>query len=280
MSAGTPITIPISIDQDFTVTLLDTNGNPYTSFTSEDSPFAEVWAGDDTPVVLEPACAWISPSLGTFTISFLSTSTSALAAGKYRLRYGVISGGRTFAAQDVYIRFLASPGTDAPLTYYASYQDMLDFAPWIEDEQSLTDETGFAQERYRARQWLERIIQRHNPMSYWNEFAIPLFGFSIGTGDLPSWNWGQTDPVLQGWLDSDYLLVSEQVTEITAKYALYLVCNAQVGPGTEKTNWQSLAQDWYADAQRLVLSYSAEIYLADNAISPIRTIPCGRITLR
>jgi hypothetical protein len=281
MSSGVPIVIPPGIDQDVPVALLDENGNPVTVFTTADSPYAEVWSGENTPVILSPACTWISAPLGTFVMSFNSSDTADIAPGKYRLRYGVVSNGRTYAAQDVFLQFTESPGDATPLTSYCSYRDMVDFAPWIADLQDANDQTAFAVERYRARQWLDRVIQRHNPMSFWNEFAIPLFGFSIGTGnDLPQWNWGQTDPVLQAWLNQDLLLVSEQVTQITAKYALYLVCAAQVGPGSEKTNWQQLAADFYADAVRITQCYSAEIYLAGNPIAPIRVIPCSRVCLR
>ena len=282
MSQGTPISVPVGVDYDVQVSLIDGNGNPVTIFTVSDTPFAEIWSGSSTPVAVTPTCTWVSAPAGTFTLNIVGSTTTNLSPGKYRLRYGVKPNGtgQTFAAQDVFVEFTASPGSQAALSSYCTYQDMLNYAPWIGSDQDVTDETGFAVQRNKARQWLERIIQRHNPASYWNDFATTLFGYSIGGSDQTVRNWQQTDPVLQGYLDSNYLRVNEQVIEITAKYALYLVANAQVGPNDQKTSWQQLATDWYADAQREVKAYTAEIYLPGNTISPVKVIPCGRVTIR
>jgi hypothetical protein len=280
MANGTVISVPIGTDFPFQVTLLDTAGDPVTTYTSGDTPFSEVWAGQDQPVLLTPTCTWISAPEGTFQAVISGDTTTSISPGKYRLRNGVnTASGLTVVIPDTFIEFTFSPGSGTTLTTYCQFTDLLKWAPWISDLQSDTDESGFIIERNTARKWLERIIQRHNFGTYWNDFATPLFGFQLG-GDDSIRNWGQTDPVLQGWLDDDYLLVNEQVIEITAKYAIYMVCQSQVGPNNESTAWQQRANDFYADAQRLVTSYSAELYQPGNQIAPLKVIPCGRATLR
>lgn len=277
------VSIPVGIDEPYIINLLDDYGNPVTTYTTADTPYATVWSGQNTPVVLTPTCAWISAPAGTFSMTIVGSQTSSLTPGRYRLRYGVnTAGGLTVAAPDVFIEFTDSPGTQATLTTYCTHQDLRNYAPWIDTLQAVTDESGFLVQRAKSRQWLERIIQKHNPLGQWNSVFTGIFGNYIGEDGFfnNQRNWGQTDSVLQGWLDANYLKVTEQTIEITSKYALYLIANAQIGPDDKMTSWQNLAQQFYADCQRLVKAYAAEIYLSNNAVTPVRVIPCGRVTIR
>lgn len=280
MANGT-LSLPVGIDDNFQVNLLDESGGIVTSYSGSDTPTATVWGGSDTAVLFNPTCSWIDPTEGTIMMSILGTDTATLDPGKYRLRVGVTTqGGRKVAGDDYFLELTTSPGTAADLSVYCTHKDLLDYADWVDTLQSSSAREGFASHRHKARLWLERVILRHQaPNYYWNEPFTNLFGNSIGMGSA-SWNWGQTDPVLQDRLTNNYLRVTEQVVEITAKYALYLIANAQVGPDDKRTSWQNIAAEFYGDAQRLVKAFSAEIYLPGNSTSPIDTIHCGRLSTR
>ena len=273
------LSVAVGVDLNPVITLKNQDTDTVTTFTLSDTPYAEVWGGLDTPVILTPTCEWIDPTQGQFVIAISGSATASITPGRYQIRYGVITAaGQKLAAPDQAITFTDSPGVSGSLSVYCTYQDMLDFDPGVEQLQTEEDLAGFVRQRHRARQWLERIIQRHNTSTGFNSFGTSLFGYSIG-GDSAGAS-GATNSVLQGYLDNNYLLLSEQVTAITAKYSLYLVYNAKVGPDDKMTVWQRLAAQWYADVQREVLGYTAEIYLPGNTTAPLYVIPCGRVSLR
>lgn len=280
MAKGT-LEIAAGTDDDYIVNLATDDGTPVTSYAADDTPIAVVWSGSDTPILFSPTCTWIDPSQGTIRMSILGSDTANLPPGKYRLRVALeTTSGRIVVGAEYFLVLIASPGGSPILPSYCSHQDMLDYAPWLDELQDVGDETGFARQRHKARLWLDRVIIRHNPTAgYWNDFATPLFGSSLGRDRRYNRNWGQTDPVLQGWLDADYLRVTEQVVEITAKYALYLVCNAQVGPTGDRTAWQRMASEFYDDAQRIVKAFTAELYQTPTSTLAMKIIPCGRVTL-
>lgn len=274
---GNSITVAVGIDRDIPISLRNANDCP-TAFTGADTPFAEIWGGLDTPVILNPPCDWSDPTQGKFKIRLVGSDTSSIMPGRYQIRFGVHLGDGRTVADDMDITFTDSPGATGSLSVYCTYQDMLDYDPSVEQQQTAEDLAGFVRQRHRARTWLDSVIIRHSGATVgWNSFALALFGNSIG-GDCGGNSLNLND--LREYLDDNWLLITEQVTEITAKYALYLVYNAKIGPGDKQTQYQSLANIWYADVQRLIKGYQAELYQPGNTEVPMYVFHCGRSGIR
>jgi hypothetical protein len=283
MANGTVISVPIGTDFPFQVSLLDTAGDPVTTYTSSDTPFCEIWAGQDQPVLLTPTASWITAPAGTVQVMISGDTTTTITPGKYWLRNGVTtSSGLTVTMPDTFIEFTASPGSATTLPTYCDLKDMQLLAPWVDQLQDMiSDESGFATYRQRARQWLDRVIQR-------NRFNSSSWGtLGLGGAAFVGWFWtgwyaqGQDDPVLQSYLDQDLLMTGEpkMVATMTAAKALGYLCKAQIGPDDKATAWQQRGYDFDADAEEMAMKYTAEIDINDDGYADI-VIPCGRATLR
>ncbi len=256
------------------MTLLDQNGNPVTSYTSADTLTALVWVGSDQPVLFNPSVAWISAPAGTISLTIDGSQTTGLEAGRYTLRV-LVDG---VATPDAYLTLTSSPGTGTAYTSYSSYADMRDYYPGVGELQDATETEGYARQRQKARQWVDRVIQRNrvNAAGYYTlgTGGPTIFGFWSGW-----WMVGQDDPTLQGYLDSNLLMIKPLLIEMSAKKALGFVCKAQIGKDDKGTNFQVLGEQFDREAEHLMCMYTAEIDINGDGYSDI-TIPCGKASHR
>ena len=271
---GYKLQLPIGTTQSWQITLLDQQGNPVTAYTSADTLTCQVWVGADQPVLFQPTVAWISAPAGTITLTIAANQTTSLEAGEYTIRMTVDN----VALPDSYLILTASPGSATAYTSYSKYRDLLDYLPSLEQLQDSKDTEGFARQRQKARQWVERTIQRNR---------VNASGYSsLGPAGPTTYGWwsgwwmlGQDDPVLQGYLDANLLMLKPIVIEMVSKKAIGYVCKAQIGPDDKQTNWQSMGAQFDWEAESLMCKYTAEIDLNGDAYSDI-TIPCGKASYR
>jgi hypothetical protein len=179
-----------------------------------DEPFtATIWAGDDLASAASPTVTWITAPA---TVN-VRVDTSAIGPGDYQLRV-------TDANNDVDVgwfrlRVLPAPGVATASPTYCSFDDLLTHAPWILDVQAESDQAGFAEQRARAREWLDSVLQAHyDPGSpgYSSADSLLVFGYwDPGAQGYSTW--------LRDQLDADNLVVDRRVKDCVAKYAISLV---------------------------------------------------------
>ena len=173
-----------------------------------------------------------------------------------------------------------APGNETPLKAYCTVADMNDFFSDLKEILDPEDETGFGRQRYKARQWTDRIIQanRKNSTGYtsfgYGSGAVEIYGYAYGTTMNQ-----QTDPVLQSYLDADLLMLTSQVVEMNTRMALAYACEGEIGPGDKQTQWQALASKNRAEAEAIATKLYAQIDLNGDGYADI-TINCGMASNR
>jgi hypothetical protein len=230
------------------------------TYTEAEGLAGTVRIGRDSPALIVLAPVWLLASAGTITVIITSGDTATLDTGRYLLELHLADD-----SADLYEGFLDvtySAGTAAALTSYGAYSDLLDYAPWLEKLQRPTDLAGFARQRYKAREWFEDLLHRHyrGTSGISTDFAfVPgiSFGGLYGGGVL--WRDGRRSTDLQGWLDSNLLLITDQVVEAVSLYAIALLCERQVTPGKDDTGYGAAARKYFARAEAVAADISAEL---------------------
>jgi hypothetical protein len=251
------ITTSAGTDADFEITLLDADGNRVTTYTAEDSLSGEIWAGDDQAVLLLPSVSWIDPAQGTIRLTIVGSQTALISPARYRVRIRInTTDDRVIDAWESWLEITASPGSATAPKVYCTYNDLVLVAPWLATEQTVNDQAGFAEQRGLAREWLDSIIHR-------------------------SFLHGIRSTYLQGLLDTDKLIVTPQVVEITAKRAIGTICaNILSGaPGEKESGYQRLSYRFLAEASALAMEFTAEVD-TDGDGEPELIVHCGKASIR
>ncbi len=273
------ISIVAGATSNYTLTLRrESDDSVITTYGPSDTLAAAVWAGDDQPAIFSPIVAWkTNGSDGLIAISFPGSLTSAVAKGKYLCRVTLTSAGTTLEVARFWVQIDQAPGTGTTYKTYCSYEDMLQVAPWLAELQSDQDQAGFPEQRQNAREWLERTIQSH---------YLPYGGYNFVAGNVLHLDdyWRQTpgySKYLQDYLDQDKLMVSNRpkVKRMTAHYATFLVCQAQIGPNDKDNAYQRFADYHLTQARNLVKGYVAEVDLNGSGY-PSLVINCGISSMR
>lgn len=223
-------------------------------YTEDDAFTCQVWAGDDAESALTPSVTWeTAPNVVAVEID-----AATLSRGEYQCR--ITDSGDADVAWWT-LRVLPAPGTaDAPATY-CSFDDLLLYAPWLAELASAdSDQGGFVEQRGRARQWIDAAIQRR--------WRPPAYG-PISLSATTVWLGTPSDPTgpstwLQDLLDDDGLVVSAAIREAAAKFAVSLVCGAQLGDARAGTSYGSLAVRYHAEAEAALASTSVQIDVDDD----------------
>lgn len=125
----------------------------------------EVWPGGGLPVAAALPVAWTEPAAegdpdpGVLEVQFPEAAMSALSTGRYQARVRLVDDGREVAR----FGLVMAPGAgDAgPRPAYHSYDDLLAEWPMVEKFASkANDQTGFAAQAAKARDWIDVEIQR------------------------------------------------------------------------------------------------------------------------
>jgi hypothetical protein len=274
-------TLPIGTDRYWQVQIQTTDPTsgdqiPYTGFISGDTLTAAVWSGQDQSILCSPSATWVgSPSAGLMQVSFAAAQTASLTPGRYKLRVQVVTtDGRTLDVLDSVVKLSASPGTATPLTVYCLYSDLLQYASWLDDLEDLeADLSGFAKQRAQARAHLDRIILGHVAVGN----TVPGYlGFGIGS----LYGLEGTNPYVLNLLNTNKLVVTPQVVEITARYTVALIADTMISPTDDASGYQRVADKEYSKANALLLGYIAEFDVLGTGVPPYWQVPCNIFSTR
>jgi len=162
--------------------------------------------------------------------------------------------------------------TPAEAPVYCQYTDMLNLAPWIGDLQALlSDETGFATQRAAARNKLDSIIlknYRGHAVGQFGEHSTLAFAWAYGGGKRRS---VLVSPVVRNWLNSNYLIVHDEIVRINAHWAIADVCLAQMGRGGHYPSYGAFHR---REGDKLAAGTTAEIDINQDGLAEIG-VPLG-----
>jgi hypothetical protein len=171
-----------------------------------------------------------------------------------------------------YLRINPSPVTASgtPYQLYCDYADLLEVAPWIETTHTDNDMSGWFRQRLRARQWIDSAVLRctsnnaHRHAIFYGVLA-PFSGNSSYVADL---------------LQSDKLVVSDEIRRTAAHYTLFLIADALSSAPTTGS-YKEVAQKHYSQANSMLQSCVAGFDTSDsgqaNYFVDMRLVD-GRIT--
>lgn len=265
------------IDAAWQITLRDEDDAPVTTYTGHEPIVGTIRPGRSVAPVATLAPTWADAARGLVDVPIPASATAPLAAGLYLVQVKLADGGADFFEGLLEVAY--GPGQDALPPAYCSFDDLLDYASWIEKLQTPKDLTGFARQRGRARSWLDDIlVGLWKPQGAAPQAGQPGFGAWLTTGGR--------DPAPGTWLRDQLaaggLIVRDQVREITAKRAIYLIGMPQLARLEQSE--QTLARAYGREAEQLVKLYRAEIDLPDasghrDGFADI-IVNCGATSLR
>lgn len=250
------------------------DGTVPTVFLDTDELVTNLFAGEGQPALLLPATFWADASTATFVVAFNNDDSADLGVAVYKAVTTATRDGRSAAVANWSLSILPNIGTNAALTVYCELSDMLPYFPGlskIQDE--VTDWAGFITQRAAARRWLENVIQEHYRPNA--GFGLTTFGNSV-TAFGPR-RTGSYNKQLQQYLDADKLMVAppRRVVEITAKYAIGLVCMAQITGSDARSSFYQQRGDYFMqEAINGTLGYIAEVDTNGDGY-PEYVISCG-----
>jgi len=215
--------VPIGVDADFGVTVVDGNDDPV-AFVGDEIFVASLWQGDDlagVSGVIEATWDGGDPAAGTFVVSVVGAGTALMASDYYRVRIDVVAAdGRVYAAYGGWLTLGDTPGVGVAPAAYCTLQDMLDVCgDWLIPLMQDSGKASFIAERARASRYFEKaVLSRSRPYT------------SSGGVDLLSGTWDREGPdvYLAGLIDAGKLIPSPEVAEAVAYLAAHYVCERQL----------------------------------------------------
>jgi hypothetical protein len=234
----------LGTDRDYPIVVRDSRGQAITSYTAANPLDAVIWQGDALAALATPAIAWDDAAAGSCTLTIaradlLDDSGDPLAPGVYRLQAFVgEAGGVRKTIVDATIRLVATPGAGVAPRVYGTADEMKVFFPPIDDLQAGSDETGFAEQRARARQWADQFVERYSA--------------------------AQDKTAVRAWLAADRLAVTPILSEMVAKKALSIVLLAQLPDAAtvaagRQSSFQQAGARLAAEAEALAANWVAEV---------------------
>jgi hypothetical protein len=209
---------------------------PSAAYLSSDVLTAKVWPGDIQMVVATPAASWIDATVAKWRLDFAPADTSTLIAGVYRVRVIATRGSAIDELLRDSVEVLVVAGAGAAPSVYCTYQDMAIECSWLQQYQDESeDETGFAEQRVRAREWMDAMILRAQPwggtglvsrQTYWSWTSTGGIGAGGGYGNNLA-----IDSTLTDHLAADNLMLTtpqgRAIVRACACYAIALVLRSQ-----------------------------------------------------
>ena len=200
------------------------------------------------------------------TISASAVAAAGLIAGIYRIQATVAADAQNLVIFDGALRLTASPGAAVSPPIYCTFEDMKVYAPWIDNLLETRDElTGFAVERGRAREWLDDLICRNYRGGVGATINDPGGNWMGLWGSRRSLNYS---PFILQQLQLNNLIVRPAIIEAVAKYALGLVCQAQLGKAAY-SDYSRLADRFLAEAHNAAICLTAEIDVNGDGIGDV-----------
>jgi hypothetical protein len=274
MSLGPTFTVPQGTSRDFLLQVKDAADAPITTFLATDTLTATVWPGDDRAAVATPTAAWDDYATGKYLLTFADATTATVTPAKYRLRVSFTRGSRTGVLLDGWLVVSATKGTATAGQAKTTIDDLLRYAPWLDDLMSDSDQGGFQEQQARAFSWLVDVLcDRWRPAGTASLGDRLVIGYDYADG--PSvWLRGKLTAATSA------LVSRGKTVEILAKKAIAFVCEAQIGRESAR-DFAAHANAYHGDADSLLKTYRAEIDTKDTYDGvPTMTIHCGTQSLR
>lgn len=226
------------------------------TYTGSEARTCEVWAGDDRSILFQPTATWVTPP-DLLEITIAAADLTSIDPGTYRVRLLLGSATKVVVAEDD-LKVLAGPGSATTLPTYCSAEDLRRLFARVESLQDPEDRVGFEEQRALARQWLDSLILKaHRPAGYDPTVKVLASGFGA-------------DSTVKGWLDGNKLIVSDDIRQASAHYALSLIFEAQLSADTEsKVDYSMLADRHRFRAEQRVGGLVAEIDLNADGIGDV-----------
>ncbi len=220
MSEETVLVVAQNTTGAWDVQALDSSGNPV-PILSTDTLEAIVWGGlDAAPVATLEATLTDGPS-GTLNVAISAVQSAAITPGIYPLEVAATRSAERLRILTAWLQVDSSPGSSTGTPTYCSYQDMVSAGggAWLDALRSAGDYSLFAEERGKARVWLDELIARK-----WRPWATRRGWCDAGTtGPIDAPN-----KVVSDYLAANYLMVNQNITRLTALKSLQFVCEQRV----------------------------------------------------
>jgi hypothetical protein len=225
------------------VTICDGNGTPII-YSGSETLATRIWPGGSRPTSFAPSTTWLVPASGTITIAISAAETTGLDVGRYQ---GLVTVTASGVPKDAYVftlDVLQAPGTEPTPTTYCAYSDLLRYGrSWLRQLQTSDDEAGFAEQLGRGRSWIEDLAHAH--------YRVASMTMVVGSQAFGPRRSGARSTWLQDQLAADYLLLTDQVIEASAKKTLAYICEGQVGTGEKSGQYARLARMYHSQADYL-----------------------------
>jgi hypothetical protein len=279
MSEATILFADQNSDGDWTVTALDSAGQPVTVFASNDALECTVWQGADSAALFHPTAAWISAPVGTIALSVTAAQTAVITPGVYPLEITALPHATALRLPilDAWFQVGPRPGSALQPPVYGTYQDLVDYGggAWIETLRQKEGLANFVRERSRARGYLDSLIcRKFRPWAgrtvHWSETTI------VGPPDA-------RNPIIRDYLAADYqtpssplpvvltagqtvLMVTDNIREIVALKALEMICRQRISLEADD-KFLSRAAYFQALCRNRALCTSAELDINQDGIA-------------
>lgn len=224
---GIDLQILKGTSRDFPLTAMTPEGVAIAEdLTAAAAPTAIVWPGGDRPATFEPSASWVSAAAGTFKVSLADADTADIDPATYYLQAWAVVSGRTLSLlpDGTTLEVLPTPGASVKRPSYITLADVRAIAPWIDDLQVPDSYAGFDRQLSDSRDWLDECIKAN--------YRGQSGGSTLGAhGDaLDAWNsgGGGEDRWIKDQLAANRLLVSPQIRDICAYYAIYRICETLI----------------------------------------------------
>jgi hypothetical protein len=224
---------------------------------------AQVWPGDDRPVLFAPTVAWLDADERTVTLTIAPAQTTTVTPGTYPVRLGIGASDARAWVPLCLLRLRAAPGTGVAGSVYCTFDSLRRYAGgWLDAlyGQGDASQAGYAEERAAARAEFEsRLHGRYNAM--------------LGSGE----GLFSRSPWLTDELAAEHLLVTEPIARWNALWALHLVCRRQVMAKGDNP-YLGLADRYRDEADALLPTITAELDTDDDGQGDV-AIPLGTVRI-
>lgn len=249
------LTLPINTDGSWEIDgqSVDSLGNSTaaTGALVSDGLEARVWQGDQTTSIFTPNTAWIDAPNFKLSLSITAAMTASLAPGIWPLEVAWLPGSQRVPVWGGWLELTDAPGSAAIPPTYSTYQHAIQYGgTWLK---ALILEQGLGDMLWclaRARTWLDEIIIGHVRRRVGRRDLL-LDPSILAPTEAPN-------ATIQGYLDSNFLLIRPRTIEICSHKAISLLCEKQFS-GEKDDPYLARAVYHQRRASDLIKTYRAEI---------------------
>ena len=258
-----------------------TNPSP---FQASDVLAATLWAGQSQASILTLAPTWLDVVSGTYTLPMSAAQSAALVPSMYAGLVTVARGSQDPASVSrLRVEVVSAAGATVAGSVYCTFEQLVNYAGWIQDLQDENDLAGFLGQRVRARSWLDDIlVSRYKYGAFPPMLGQPGFGpFFMGMGGVdpfPSKWFRDTLSANTGVGGTPALICYDQVIEIVCCRSIYLICRDEISR-REDNPYIKLGLGFGKVADNMVKTLRAEVDINGDGYADY-VVNCGATSLR